>query len=637
MIETRYNTYNKPKPETCHCSNPKPGGTCCDLVCFERPNYFCGHLLTDTDLSTEQQYVIEKHKLYNRTLHGWGVVCGLRLTCDRECGGIMIDEGYAIDDCGNDLVVCEPLRFDVLAKLKEKGYVVGDAAYDPCKPEEDQPDCDYRQCFYVAICYEEEPREFTTPFVAGCTPTLTECEPTRIREGVWFDVLDELPQKNDWAEELLQRLEACFCLFTKGAFAHALQTNTSDLETILKSPAQITPGQYDNLFCELRGLLLLFLKKHPDRYNCKLDDEIRNIILPDQKTYQTNYGANVRSAFCELLRLAWQYAISCALGELIPRCPGPNHASCVVLGTVEVRGGCVTHVCNCPRSYVWSFANFWQVLVATVIGGAACEEDKREDKPYTTGTSETGTNLAGANVTNRHDDACDVKPHHICCAEFDFDCEWLLGLLSVSPRSLNLAGTASVRAFSSLAKSVREAFNFATPDTFSPAILQNLNREQLMRAINTLQLKNVSYRQASVAPEFVHPVEMMYRSGLAKPAESAVVAEYNDENVIVNAYAVPLGHQAEETTKQLESRVLRAELAADEANLRVQDIERRIAATEDYLLKLTGAAEVSIDEIRKRIHDELARVAGEDAKKAAQKKRSSRRRSPGPKQEGENG
>src|SRR6266446_7788760 len=85
---------------TCHTS------TCCGLHCFERPNYFCGHLLTDADLTLEQKYVVEKNKLYHRAIDGHGVVCGLRLTCDETCDGyIHVAEGYAIDACGNDLVV----------------------------------------------------------------------------------------------------------------------------------------------------------------------------------------------------------------------------------------------------------------------------------------------------------------------------------------------------------------------------------------------------------------------------------------------------------------------------------------------------------------------------------------------------
>ena len=45
---------------------------CCKLECFERPNYFCGHLLTDADLKLDQKYVIEKNKLYHRAIHGHG-------------------------------------------------------------------------------------------------------------------------------------------------------------------------------------------------------------------------------------------------------------------------------------------------------------------------------------------------------------------------------------------------------------------------------------------------------------------------------------------------------------------------------------------------------------------------------------
>jgi len=91
----------------CGCKDHTPSQPCCcNLVCFDRPNYFCGHLLTDGDLTLQQKYVVEKNKLYHRTMHGHGIVCGLKLTCDCDCkGNILIHDGFAIDDCGNDLVV----------------------------------------------------------------------------------------------------------------------------------------------------------------------------------------------------------------------------------------------------------------------------------------------------------------------------------------------------------------------------------------------------------------------------------------------------------------------------------------------------------------------------------------------------
>src|SRR5262245_159648 len=217
MVHTHPATQTPPRTAIAPCPSPtpEPPVTCCELICFERPRYFCGHLLTDADLSKEQQYVVGKHKLYHRSLHGHGVVCGLRLTCDRECEGhVRIDRGYAIDDCGNDLVVCEAASFDVIGRAREKRYLAAEEPCDPCAPEEKPPNCPVTQCFYVTACYAEEETDFTTPFVPGCRPTVSECEATRVRESVRFDLLDALPERNGWLERLEKRLEHCWRLFT---------------------------------------------------------------------------------------------------------------------------------------------------------------------------------------------------------------------------------------------------------------------------------------------------------------------------------------------------------------------------------------------------------------------------------------
>jgi len=117
--------------QPCNCKHEQNG--CCSLVCFERPNYFCGHLLTDEDLSLEVRYVTEKNKMRNRYLFGHGVVCGLKLYCDVECKGhIRVGEGYAIDGCGNDLVVCETTPFDLIGTLRKKKMLLTEPEADPC-------------------------------------------------------------------------------------------------------------------------------------------------------------------------------------------------------------------------------------------------------------------------------------------------------------------------------------------------------------------------------------------------------------------------------------------------------------------------------------------------------------------------
>ena len=81
------NPESKSKPSPCGCHEKEPAPcSCCGITCFERPNYFCGHLLTDADLSLDQKYVVEKNKLYHRAIDGYGIACGLKMTCGRISG-----------------------------------------------------------------------------------------------------------------------------------------------------------------------------------------------------------------------------------------------------------------------------------------------------------------------------------------------------------------------------------------------------------------------------------------------------------------------------------------------------------------------------------------------------------------------
>jgi len=101
--------------EDCSCES-----RCCDLDCLVRPRFFCGQTLTDTDLSATIEWARSRFALA-RYRHGWGVACGLDVTChdprgrgdccpDSKTGPtVWVNPGYAIDCCGNDLVVCEPM------------------------------------------------------------------------------------------------------------------------------------------------------------------------------------------------------------------------------------------------------------------------------------------------------------------------------------------------------------------------------------------------------------------------------------------------------------------------------------------------------------------------------------------------
>ena len=90
-------------------------GTCRELSPPRRNHYFTGGLLTTKDLADEQSYHQEKAKAHTRYLHGYGVVCGLRVVPvhDPERLAVVIKPGLAIDAWGREIVVPEPAELDL--------------------------------------------------------------------------------------------------------------------------------------------------------------------------------------------------------------------------------------------------------------------------------------------------------------------------------------------------------------------------------------------------------------------------------------------------------------------------------------------------------------------------------------------
>jgi hypothetical protein len=202
----------------CGCGMPSCS-SCADQG-FVRPRFFAGQLLTEDDLEALGGYVVGKNRLHNRMLFGDGVVCGLNVLC-HPCGTgrVVVKPGYALDCCGNDIMVSCEQELDVLAMLRKlRDETLGDyACADPCLPgpasegmEEDggeqgslrrkaavSQDQAYehgspvpveraRYCLYVRYC--ESNGDLQSPYGAGsgCGPGA--CEPSRVREGFAFEV-----------------------------------------------------------------------------------------------------------------------------------------------------------------------------------------------------------------------------------------------------------------------------------------------------------------------------------------------------------------------------------------------------------------------------------------------------------------
>src|SRR5713101_1511831 len=98
-----------PCTDPCVTTCPSCGG----LQCLCRPRFFAGQLLTDDDLSLLNNYIVEKNKLHNRYLHGWGVVCGMEVVCSPCNNLVTVKSGYALSPCGEDIIVCQDTPVDI--------------------------------------------------------------------------------------------------------------------------------------------------------------------------------------------------------------------------------------------------------------------------------------------------------------------------------------------------------------------------------------------------------------------------------------------------------------------------------------------------------------------------------------------
>jgi len=120
----------------------------CKVKHFERNHYFQGKLLTARDLADEQKYFNEKRWLINRTVLGWGIVCGLDV-CPDKCG-LRIEPGLALDCCGHELLVCDRR----VVKIEDFVETVGDKRHGASHQHhqhEDKPArwvlcLEYREC-----------------------------------------------------------------------------------------------------------------------------------------------------------------------------------------------------------------------------------------------------------------------------------------------------------------------------------------------------------------------------------------------------------------------------------------------------------------------------------------------------------
>jgi hypothetical protein len=351
----------------CSCS----GG--CQTDTMVRPRFFAGQLLTEDDLQSLEDYFLAKNRLHNRRLFGDGVVCGLEVLC-HPCGGgkVVVQPGYALDCCGNDIVLSCKVELDINAMVRDLrqsklgGYDCGDPCA-PMTPAKGAPstktkpgdDCVREYCLYIHYCEEET--EPVSPYSPDqpCTPSV--CEPSRIREGLRFEL--RCPEKCRPPADFWAALCACLAKDTIGlesmtfnALA-ALDFDFGKLWERVRDCSKVKSA------ADLRDQLLALIERCPDRVSCDLRERICAVKLPPVKEAPTPGDkspmvtpadeAAEKEAADKLLIILLEILRDCICMAVIPPCEDCADTG-VLLACLKVKNCEVIEICNLARHFVLS-------------------------------------------------------------------------------------------------------------------------------------------------------------------------------------------------------------------------------------------------------------------------------------------
>jgi hypothetical protein len=384
-----------PAATTCTCP------ACTGLNCLDRTRFFAGQLLTEADLNHEQSYLLAKNRLHNRFLHGWGVVCGMQVVCGECDGWVTVKTGYAIDPCGNDIIVCQDQPFNVIQAIQA---CCKPATTPNCSPLRytPAPTCqDLTQTWCLTLQYQEQPSRMVTPLQqvssngsngscgtrgqgstsgasssssCGCSSSASQttatvptgaCEPTRIIEGFQIGVMCDPPDQQGGQNTKTVAFQQC-----QNAITQLVQQNPYP-NGIANATSTPTYQQAYQAICSYQQTVQNSLSSSLVTH-CKLESQLAGFAIPGP-------GANrdlsslqrALDAITDAIKVA---ALDCICTSLLPVCPPDPCDNRLVLACLTVQNGQIISICHFGggRRQVLTFPaiEYWMDLLGFDIYGA---------------------------------------------------------------------------------------------------------------------------------------------------------------------------------------------------------------------------------------------------------------------------
>jgi hypothetical protein len=386
---------------TCCCP------ACTGLACLERTRFFSGQLLSEADLNNEQSYWLAKNRLHNRYLVGWGVVCGLQVVCSECDGWVTVKSGYAIDPCGNDIIVCSDQNFNVLKAIQ--ACCSSSTQTSNCSPVRynPPPECQNQpQYWCITIEYQEQQSRMVTPLVqtpsktcscgcggsskggcgcgcgggnsasmqassnggssssCGCSSTQTQtsstvptgaCEPTRILETFKLGICPAP------TPSVRQKVNPP----APGTAVYQYNTCVAGLDQLMAmAPTAFAAGSDLNAdfqaTCSYLSIVNNYFAQNQFVTHCSILDTLAQIPVPAPGP-NTNVGT-YNTAVSQIVNVVALAKLDCFCSALIPSCPPDPCDDRVLLACVTVQNGVITNICpfECRQQLVgFTALQYW--------------------------------------------------------------------------------------------------------------------------------------------------------------------------------------------------------------------------------------------------------------------------------------
>jgi hypothetical protein len=410
-------------PASCSCP------ACAALECLDRPRFFAGQLLSEAELNGEMDYILAKQRLHNRHLHGPGVVCGLEVVCSECEGQVIIRPGYAIDPCGNDVVVCQDQPFDVLKAIKACCAAMKKKSKSGCDPYAPaNAGCTgLEEHWCITLSYLETMAQPVTPLRGkkktcscggscggncgcngssaaaspsassnGCsgpsaatattTATATACEPTRIREGYQIGITPDPGNCKSPATLFGDTLFANIieCLGPIFDAQTTLPSSTWGIVLLALTHQLANSDVDDNVAfqacCQFRQFVINLFTNSDFATRCTLLSVFDSLPCPQPPSTSVTgvaaetgsdaaYLQQVQDTIDSTVVLLLEYLRECVCHALQPPCPPEARDDRLILACVTVKDGKITEICNFGcRQFAGSFPSFfyWLSLIPIV-------------------------------------------------------------------------------------------------------------------------------------------------------------------------------------------------------------------------------------------------------------------------------